>query len=102
MKRRGRLMMVIASAMTTVSIIAPLLAGVCFNCPNIGQCEWTYPNAKQVEGETWEEFLPWATSTTTDPFEKVWQFYWTKKITYPMPLPFNLKKRASASMGTLD
>ena len=39
MKRRGRLMMVIATAMTTVSIIAPLLAGVCFNCPNIGQCE---------------------------------------------------------------
>ena len=56
----------------------------------------------QVGGETWEEFLPWATYTTTDPFEKVWQFYWTKKLTYPMPLPFNLKNRASASMGTND
>ena len=37
MKRRGRLLMVIATALTTVAIIAPLLAGVCFNCPNIGQ-----------------------------------------------------------------
>ncbi len=65
--------------------------------------EWMYPKAKEVEGETWEQFLPWATYTTTDPFEKVWQFYWTQKIIQPvMPLPFNLTKRASASMGTND
>jgi|YelNatPaOPRAMG01_1025707.scaffolds.fasta_scaffold18229_8 hypothetical protein len=39
MKRRGRLMMVIATVMATVSIVAPLLAGLCFNCSNMGQCE---------------------------------------------------------------
>ncbi len=39
MKRRGRLMMVAATVLAVVSVVAPLLAGLCFNCADIGQCE---------------------------------------------------------------
>lgn len=93
---------VCAALITAVVVIGGMVLGGHSGPAPDPLSEWTYPNAKPVEGETWEEFLPWATYTTTDPFERVWQFYWTKKITYPMPLPFNLKKRASASMGAND
>lgn len=59
--------------------------------------EWAYPKAKQEMGETWERPLPWAVFTTTDPFEKVWEFYWQKKITnWGMPI----KPQAGASLHT--
>ncbi len=38
MKSRGRLMMVVATVVAVVSVVAPLLAGYCFDCPDIGQC----------------------------------------------------------------
>jgi len=59
--------------------------------------DWAYPKAKQELGETWERPLPWAVFTTTDPFEKVWEFYWQKKITkWGMPI----KLQSGASLHT--
>jgi hypothetical protein len=100
MKAKGMTMCAVLIA--AVTVIGSMMLGGHSGPALDPLSEWIYPNAKQVEGETWEEFLPWATYATTDPFERVWQFYWTKKITYPMPLPFDLKKRASASMSAND
>ena len=62
------------SLITAVAVIGGMVLGRHPGPAPDPLSEWTCPNAKQVEGETWEEFLPWATYTTTDPFEKVWQF----------------------------
>lgn len=62
--------------------------------------EWEYPKAKQKLGETWERPLPWAVFATTDPFEKVWEFYWQNKISkwgMPIKKPMSWKEREGGS-----
>ena len=54
--------------------------------------EWAYPKVKRgVEG-TNQPPLVWAKFTTTDAFEKVWDFYW-RKVTHgaPVKLPPHVK-----------
>jgi len=58
--------------------------------------EWAYPKAKRgVEG-TSQPPLVWAKFTTTDAFEKVWDFYW-QKVTKGAPV----KLPPSVKSGTL-
>jgi len=63
--------------------------------------EWSYPKAKRGLEGTSQPPLVWAKFTTTDAFEKVWEFYW-QKVTEgaPVKLPPSIK-RPSINSGTL-
>lgn len=54
--------------------------------------EWSYPKAKRGLEGTSQPPLVWAKFTTTEAFEKVWDFYW-RKVTEgaPMKLPPSTK-----------
>lgn len=53
--------------------------------------EWSYPKAKREDVAT-RPPLVWAKFTTTDAFEKVWDFYWQKVAKgAPISLPPNVK-----------
>ncbi|MCX7969205.1 MAG: hypothetical protein N3B10_12085 [Armatimonadetes bacterium] len=54
--------------------------------------EWAYPKAKWGGEGTSQPPLIWARFTTTDAFEKVWEFYWQKVVKgVPISLPPNVK-----------
>jgi len=54
--------------------------------------EWAYPKAKRGLEGTDRPPLIWTKFTTTDPFDKVWDFYW-QKVTKgaPVGLPSEVK-----------
>ncbi len=80
-----------------VTVVAVALISGQVKKPPDPLADWVYPKAKRDLGETWERPLPWAVFTTTDPFDKVWEFYWQKKITnWGMPI----KPQAGASLHT--
>ncbi len=80
-----------------VTVVAVALISGQVKKPPDPLADWVYPKAKRELGETWERPLPWAVFTTTDPFDKVWEFYWQKKITnWGMPI----KPQAGASLHT--
>ncbi|MCS7265013.1 MAG: hypothetical protein NZ805_09300 [Armatimonadetes bacterium] len=84
--------------------LACLLAIVVFAVKNVQSGapfdllkEWAYPKAKQGKEGTNQPPLVWARFTTTDAFEKVWEFY-IKKVT---PLGGQLATPPKVKSGTV-
>jgi len=82
----------------TLTMLAVTVQQVRSGAPQDPLAEWAYPGSKRDKylAKPWERPLPWAVFATTDPFEKVWEFYWQKKISkWGMPIkePMSWEKR---------
>jgi hypothetical protein len=76
----------------TVTVFAvALVSGQVKKQPDL-LADWAYPKAKRGLEGTSRPPLIWTKFTTTDPFEKVWEFYW-QKVTRgaPISLPSEVK-----------
>ncbi len=79
-----------------LTMLAVTVQQVRSGAPQDPLAEWAYPKAKRGMEGTNQPPLVWSKFTTTDPFEKVWDFYWQKVVKgAPMSLP------PSAKSGTL-
>ena len=76
----------------TLTVLAMTVHQVRSGAPQDLLAEWAYPKAKRgVEG-TNQPPLVWTKFTTTDAFERVWEFYWGKMVKgASISLPPNVK-----------
>ncbi|GBC99479.1 hypothetical protein HRbin17_02004 [bacterium HR17] len=61
-----------------LTVMAVMMQRVWSGAPQDPLAEWAYPKAKRGAEGTNQPPLLWTKLTTTDPFEKVWEFYWKK------------------------
>jgi len=75
-----------------VTVVAVALISGQVKKPPDPLAEWAYPKAKRGLEGTDRPPLIWTKFTTTDPFDKVWDFYW-QKVTKgaPVGLPSEVK-----------
>jgi hypothetical protein len=87
---KGVAKLVLFGVVVTIAVVALVSGQV--KKPNDPLADWAYPKAKRGLEGTNRPPLIWTKFTTTDSFEKVWDFYWQKVVKgAPVSLPPGVK-----------